>query len=227
MSDERSPVIEYISGLFAKEDYILNNLLAEQEAGGGPMMNIGPDQGKLLYLLVKLTRAQNVLEVGSYYGYSSVWLGRAVSELNRSRKRLCKESFHKLDCIEIDPTQADIVRKHLREASLENHSEVHTGTGVELMEKFIQEGRIYDVIFIDADKANYPRYLELSSQLLPSGGLLLVDNVIWSEKVLKPDSDCDSSTLAIKNFNRLLAESELFDSVITTVQDGMAIAVKR
>ncbi len=227
MSDERSPLINYISGLFAPEDYILNNVLAAQEAGGGPMMNIGPDQGKFLYLLVKLARAQNVLEIGSYYGYSSIWLGRAVHELNLSRKRLCKEVFHKLDCVELDIEQADIVRNHLRDAGLEECSEVFTGSGVAMMEKFITEGRCYDVIFVDADKGNYPQYLDLASKLLPSGGLLLVDNVIWSGRVLEPDANCDKNTLAIKAFNEKLAKSADFDSVITTVQDGLALAVKR
>ncbi len=227
MSDERSPVVEYITKLFATEDFVLNNVLVAQEAGGGPMMNIGPDQGKLLYLLVKLIRAQNVLEVGSYYGYSTIWLGRAVQELNRGRKRLCKEVLHKLDCIELDPAQADIVRGHLRDATLEECSEVHTGSGVELMERFTQAGRSFDLIFVDADKANYSRYLDLAAQLLPSGGLLLVDNVIWSGKVLEPDVNCDKNTLAIKTFNEKLAKSQDFESVIATVQDGLALAVKR
>ncbi len=226
MSDDRSPVVEYISNLFAPEDYILNNVLAAQEAGGGPMMNIGPDQGKFLYLLVKLVRAQNVLEIGSYYGYSSIWLGRAVHELNLTRKRLCKEVFHKLDCVELDATQAEIVRGHLRDAGLEDCSEVFSGSGVELMERFISEGRFYDVIFVDADKGNYPKYMDLAAKLLPSGGLLLVDNVIWSGRVLEPDANCDKNTVAIKAFNEKLAQSGDFDSVITTVQDGLALAVK-
>ncbi len=224
MSDERNPVIDYISRLFAPEDYLLNNVLAAQEAGGGPMMNIGPDQGKLLYLFVKLTRAQNVLEVGSYYGYSSIWLGRAVHELNHSRKRLCAEAMHKLECIEVDAAQAEIVRNHLRDAGLGDCSIVHTGGGIEVMEKFIEEGRIFDVIFIDADKGNYSKYLDLSSQLLESGGLLLVDNVIWSGRVLEPDGD--ANTRAIKAFNEKLSQSKDFESVIATVQDGVAIAVK-
>jgi len=225
MSDDRSPIINYIVERFAREDYLLNNVLAAQEAGGGPMMNIGADQGKLLYLLVKLVRAQSILEVGSYYGYSSIWLGRAVAELNHSRKRLCAEAMHKLECIEIDPAQADIVRGHLRDAGLEDCSVVHSGGGVELMEKFISEERIFDVIFVDADKGNYSRYLDLAAKLLPSGGLLLVDNVIWSGRVLEPDGD--TSTRAIKAFNEKLSQSQDFESVIATVQDGLAIAVKR
>ncbi len=227
MSDERTTLINYISKLFAPEDYILNNVLAAQEAGGGPMMNVGPDQGKLLYLLVKLVRAQNVLEIGSYYGYSSIWLGRAVHELNLSRKRLCKEVFHKLDCVEVDAKQAEIVRGHLRDAGLEDCSEVFTGSGIELMEKFISEGRFYDVIFVDADKGNYPKYLDLATALLPSGGLLLVDNVIWSGRVLELDANCDKNTLAIKEFNEKLSKSGDYDSVIATVQDGLAMAIKR
>ncbi len=227
MSDDRNPVVDYIRGLFAKEDYILNNVLAEQEAGGGPMMNIGPDQGKLIYLLIKIIRAQNVLEVGSYYGYSSIWLARALAELNKSRKRLCPEALHRLDCIELDPKQAAIVSEHLRAAGLEDCSTVHCANAIDLMSQFITEARLFDLIFIDADKTNYSNYLELSARLLPSGGLLLVDNVLWSNRVLEPDSNCDKNTLAIKHFNQKLSESTDFDASIITIQDGLAMAVKR
>jgi predicted O-methyltransferase YrrM len=351
MSDLRDPVVEYITERFAKEDFILNNLLAEQEAGGGPMMNIGPDQGKFLNLLVKLLRPKNILEVGSYYGYSSIWLARAVHELNRSSdaepsqaqslhktpalgldQGICEratgvylnvnedgertnnaepsqaQSFHKtpalgldqgicegvtgvylnvnedgertnnaepsqaqslhktpalgldqgicegatgvylnvnedgertnnaelsqvrkscLTCVEVSQLHADIIRDHLRQAGLEQDAEVFNGAGLDLMQKFIREGRQFEMIFIDADKANYSNYVDLAVRLLPAGGLLLVDNALWKGEVLKEPSSVDASTRAIQEFNDKLAKSLDFDSVIVTIQDGIAFAIKR
>lgn len=220
MSDDRSELVSYISSLFAAEDFMLNNVLAAQEEGGGPMMNIGPDQGKFLYLLVKLMRPNAVLEIGSYYGYSSLWLGRAVQELGQGQK---------LYCVEKDPQQAAIVKQHLEEDDLASVSEVINETGLEAMQNLLDQGMSFDMIFVDADKTNYSNYLEMSAKLLPRGGLLLVDNCSWSGKVCKSDEELsgDKTTLAIKDFNQKLAESAQFDSVILTVQDGLAFAIKK
>lgn len=216
MSDSRSPIIEYISERFAQEDYVLNNILARQEEGGGPMMNIGPDQGKFLNLLIKLLKPKNILEVGSYYGYSSVWMGRAVKDIKGCT----------LHCLEKSAPQVEAIKEHLELDNLQDNVQVHQGDGVELMDKFIKEDKQFDMIFVDADKGNYSNYLEKSAKLLPKGGLLLVDNTIWSERVLNSENP-DKSTAAIQDFNNKLAESEDFDSVIVTIQDGLAFAVRR
>ncbi|MDA0771977.1 MAG: O-methyltransferase [Cyanobacteria bacterium] len=213
MSDERNVVVEYISERFAQEDDLLKTILKNQEAGGGPMMNIGPDQGKFLGLLVKLLKPSNVLEVGSYYGYSSVWLARALT------------SSCKLHCIEVSSEQCRILEDHFKQAGLEDTCVIHHGSGIDIMQRMIDEGKIFEMIFIDADKANYSNYLDLAAQLLPSGGLLLVDNCLWSGKVVDPSVD-DKQTQAIRDFNDKLAAHPDFDSCIVTIQDGLAFAVR-
>lgn len=220
MSDSRSPLIEYISERYAQEDYLLNNILVRQEEDGGPPMNIGPDQGKFLSLIIKLMKPKRILEVGSYYGYSSVWMGRAVKDLND----VGLES--KLICAEVSPKNAAMVREHLQGANLESCCELKEASGISLMQSYIDAGEKFDLIFVDADKVNYSNYLDLAAKLLPKGALLLVDNTIWSERVLDANSS-DKATKAIQAFNDKLSESKDFDSVIVTIQDGLAFAVRK
>lgn len=223
MSDQRDSVVEYISERFAQEDDLLKTILKNQEAGGGPMMNIGPDQGKFLELLVQLLKPSNVLEVGSYYGYSSVWIARALSSLRETDAT--KQSNAKLHCIEVSKNQCEILDKHFKQAGLENTCVIHHGSGIDIMQRLIDENTIFEMIFVDADKANYSNYLDLAAQLLPSGGLLLVDNCLWSGKVVDPSVN-DKQTQAIRDFNDKLAAHPDFDSTIITVQDGLAFAVR-
>lgn len=221
VSDIRTEAVEYVCNLFAKEDYLLNNILARQEEDGGPMMHIGADQGKFINLLIKLTKPKSILEVGSYYGYSTVWIARALRELENG----------KLTCIEKSKKHIEIIQEHLSQDQLEGHVEVYEGSGIDLMEKFISEGISFDMIFIDADKGNYPNYLKLSAKLLPRGGLLLVDNCLWGNRVLESAEELkskdDKQTLAIKEFNEKLASHPDFESSIITIHDGMAFAIKK
>lgn len=213
MSDERSELIEYISNNFAPEDKVLIDILDQQKAGGGPMMNVGPDQGKFLYLLMKMIKPKSVLEIGSYFGYSAVWLARGL------------EQGASLTCVEKSSKQVKLIQENLKQAGLDSIAKVKEASGIDAMQNYIDEGRFFDVIFIDADKKNYPNYFKLGAKLLKTGGMLLVDNCIWSEKIL--DENPDEQTQAILEFNRLLAESKDFESTLLTLQDGLCIGLKR
>jgi predicted O-methyltransferase YrrM len=213
MSDERTALIEYISKNFAPEDEVLKGIIKQQEVAGGPMMNVGPDQGKFLYLLMKMLKPKTVLEIGSYFGYSALWIARALSD------------DAMLTCVERSGKQVEIIKENLVTAGLENKSEVIEAAGLDAMQKFVSEEKTFDVIFIDADKKNYPNYFKEASKLLKSGGVLLVDNCIWSGRIL--DENPDEQTKAIIEFNRLLAQSKDFESTLLTVQDGLCIGVKK
>ena len=249
MSDERNQVIDYITERFAPEDSVLKKILENQRAGHGPQMNIGPDQGKFLELLVKIHKPKNILEVGSYYGYSAVWLARGLESCHPEHTAChpeqregsnakaqtgpldpspsAQDDRRKLSCIEVSDKQCEILKEHFKLAALEEYTEVIQGSGVDIMTKFIKEKKLFDMIFIDADKANYPNYLDLSIDLLPSGGLLLVDNTLWNGKVADPSVTDDKQTNSIREFNDKLATSKHFDSLIVTIQDGLAIGVKK
>ena len=215
MSDERTAVVEYISERFAQEDFLLNNILADQEAGGGPMMNIGPDQGKFLNLLIKIHKPKRILEVGSYFGYSSIWMGRAARDIDAQ-----------LVCVEKSAEQVEIIRNYIEQDQLTNNMQIIAASGVDQMQKFIDADKSFDMVFIDADKGNYSNYLDLAAQLLPQGGLVLVDNTIWYGKVADQNFE-DNTTQSIRDFNDKLAQDERFESVIVTVQDGLAMGLKK
>ncbi len=214
MSDFRTEIVNYISSRFAQEDEVLNELLLDQKSGGGPMMNIGPDQGKFLYLITVLLKPQRILELGSYYGYSAIWMARGLEKLGTG----------KLHCVEVSDKQCQVIKKHIEKAGLVDFTDVHHGSGIDMMKKFIKENQSFDVIFVDADKANYVNYLDLAYDLLPVGGLLLVDNCLWDAKVL--DSDVDTITKNIQAFNDKLAADKRFESSILTIQDGLSFSVK-
>ncbi len=223
MSDERNAVVNYISERFAQEDDVLKQILEAQRAGGGPMMNIGPDQGKLLALLVKLMKPENVLEVGSYYGYSAVWMARALRHPEGAQRP--SGSTPILHCVEVSEPQCKILADHMKLAGVDDLVEVHQGSGIDVMNKFINESKKFEIVFVDADKTNYSNYLDLAARLIPSGGLLLVDNCLWNGQVVDSSFE-DKQTQAIRDFNDKLAKSKDFESVILTVQDGLAMAVK-
>lgn len=224
MSDFRDDVVEYITKTFNLEDDLLKDIIHQQSLGGGPMMNIGPDQGKFLSLLIKIHRPRRVLEIGSYYGYSAVWIGRALK--NNLEEGLYADASPLLTCIEKSEKQIDIIRDNLSRAGLSAVTELLEGDALSCMQNFDLES--LDMIFIDADKANYPKYFMLAGKILRQGGLLLVDNALglYDNEVLYSSND-DKRINGIRSFNQLLADSEIFDSSIIPLQSGLAIAVKR
>jgi predicted O-methyltransferase YrrM len=229
MSDFRGGVADYISETFKLEDEILKDIIKQQSLASGPMMNIGPDQGKFIELLIKIHKPQRVLEIGSYFGYSAVWLARAL-KANVSQAGENAEigvSVHALlTCLEKSSKQIPIIKDNLEKAGLSSITEVLEGDAFDYLKK--QAVDSFDLIFIDADKANYPHYFTFAEKILRSGGLLLVDNVLglYDSEVLDLANN-DPRILAIRKFNEMLAGSEIFDSTILSIQSGLAIAVKK
>ncbi|MBU6197835.1 MAG: O-methyltransferase [Cyanobacteria bacterium REEB446] len=244
MSDFRGGVTDYISETFKLEDEILKDIIKQQSSASGPMMNIGPDQGKLIELLIKIHKPQRVLEIGSYFGYSAVWLARAlksnlvkagenkeIEDCEQSRdgrvaERTSSRQYPLLTCLEKSSKQIDIIKTNLEKAQLNSIAEVLEGDALDFLKK--QAVDSFDLIFIDADKASYPHYFTFAEKILRSGGLLLVDNVLglYNSEVLDLANN-DPRILAIRKFNEMLAGSDAFDSTILSIQSGLAIAVKK
>ena len=229
MSDFRGGVADYISETFKLEDEILKDIIKQQSLASGPMMNIGPDQGKLIELLIKIHKPQRVLEIGSYFGYSAVWLARALKSnlVKAGENAEIGVSAHALlTCLEKSSKQVPIIKDNLEKAGLSSITEVLEGDALDFLKK--QAVDSFDLIFIDADKANYPHYFTFAEKILRSGGLLLVDNVLglYDSEVLDLANN-DPRILAIRKLNQMLAGSEIFDSTILNIQSGLAIAVKK
>ena len=226
MSDFKSEINNYITSTFKFEDELLKGVLEEQKNAGGPMMNIGADQAKFISLLIQTSKSRNILELGSYFGYSSIWIGRALQDLKNLEAN--DELAYSLTCVEYSSKQAEIVKNNLDKAALAKIASVVNLDAKSYLAKLVEEKPLsLDMIFIDADKVNYPHYLEQAAKLLKPGAILLVDNVLGLHEyeVLEENTE-EKRIKAIQEFNSQLANSDVFNGTILTVHAGLAMAVK-
>jgi len=207
----------YIDGLFAPEDEPLKAALAEARAEGLPPIQVSPGQGKLLYLLAKLVGARRILEVGTLGGYSTIGLARALPA----------DGF--MVTLELDPAHARVAAKSLHRARLLEQVELIVGPALESLPTLVARGAgPFDVVFLDADKVNYPNYYVSIMQMVRPGSLILADNVIRAGTVLDPQDD-DPSAGAARDFNAMIAADERLEAIVLQQvgikgHDGLAIA---
>ncbi len=207
-------IVDYIDELFPPEDELLTELRREAEAAEIPPIQIAPEQGKFLGLLVRAVGARRILEIGTLAGYSSIVMGRAIPETGH------------LDTLEIDPFHAAFARRMIEQAGLAEKISVHTGIALDLLERDLREEAPYDLIFIDADKPNYVRYVDLCLPLLRPGGLLIGDNALaWGDVT---DAETEREDVqGIRAFNQYVADHPDLDGSIIPSGDGMCIALYR
>jgi predicted O-methyltransferase YrrM len=211
-------VDDYFSGLFVPSDEALDAALAASEDAGLPPINVAPNQGKLLMLLARLQGARQILEIGTLGGYSTIWLARALPSDGR------------LVTLEADPRHARVARANIAHAGLAGLVEIRVGPALETLPSLAAEGRApFDLIFIDADKANTPDYFKWALSLSRRGSLIIADNVVRSGAVARAGSQ-DPDTRGIRDFNELIAaEPRVSATAIQTVgakgHDGFAIAL--
>lgn len=206
-------VDNYIDGLFVETDEILDSVLARAQEAGLPEMQVSPGQGKLLYLMAKLIGAKRILEVGTLGGYSTVWLARAMGEGGT------------LKTLEVEPAHAAFARETLVQAELSHSCEVIEGPALSAMTALQPP---FDLVFLDANKEQYPAYLREAVRLTRPGGIILADNVVRSGSVIEPAA-VDPSAIGAAAFNQALAEHPKLEAIILQQvglkgHDGMAIA---
>jgi predicted O-methyltransferase YrrM len=183
-----------------------------------PAIDVTPLQGKFLELLIRATRAQRVLELGTLGGYSTIWLARAVGENG------------KVVTLELDAHHAEIAQRNLDNAGIASRVDLRVGPAAKTLEALIAEpSQPFDFIFIDADKASYPDYMQLSLKLSRPGTLIIADNVVRDGQVIDPN-DPDPNIQGVRRFTDLVAtEPRLSATVLQTVgskgYDGFAIAI--
>jgi len=182
----------------------------------GAGMQISPEQGQFMRLLVELLGAQRTLEVGVYTGYSSLCVAQALPEDGQ------------LIACDINAEYTAIARRYWQRAGLEQRIRLELGPALGTLDGLIAAGESgrFDFAFIDADKENYQAYYERSLALLRRGGLIAVDNVLWGGSVADP-ADQKSSTLAIRALNAQLAEDSRVSVSLVPIGDGLFLARKR
>lgn len=210
-------VDDYFTTLLAPADDALEAALRDSDAEGLPHINVAPNQGKLLQLLAQIQGARRILEIGTLGGYSTIWLGRALPADGR------------LITLEYDAKHADVARRNLARAGLDGITEVRTGPALESLPKLADENPApFDLVFIDADKANNPHYVEWALRLTTTGSLIIVDNVVRGGAVADTNST-DPSIRGTRAALELIAEHpRLSGTAVQTVgskgYDGFALA---
>ncbi|MEV0264805.1 O-methyltransferase [Streptomyces sp. NPDC050617] len=211
-------VDRYFSELLAPADDALTAALRDSDAAGLPRIAVSPNQGKLLQLLAELRGARRILEFGTLGGYSSIWLGRALPAGGR------------LDTLEFSPAHAEVARANIARAGLADRVKVHVGPALETLPRLAAEDTTpYDLVFIDADKANNPNYLEWALKLSRPGTLIIGDNVVRSGEVIDP-AHTDDGVQGVRSFLDMLAEhprvsATALQTVGSKGYDGFAMAL--
>lgn len=211
-------VDRYINSLFVGDDPVLDEVLAAADKAGLPKIQVSPSLGKLLHVFAKLTGAKRILELGTLAGYSTIWMARALPEDGL------------LVTMEYDMTHANVARGNLALAGLEDRVEIMVGPALTSLEELAVRGEApFDMVFIDADKDNYPAYLDWSLRLTRPGSLILADNVVREGRVLDAEST-DTVIQGARAFNQQLAADLRVDATIIQQigekgHDGLAVAV--
>ncbi len=174
-----------------------------------PRMLSGHYQGRLLSMLSKLIRPKTILEIGTYTGYSALCLAEGIKKNGE------------LHTIDINEELHDFQRKYFDASAYGNQIHQHTGDALAIIPEI---DKTFDLVFIDADKPNYPAYFHAIIDKMNPNGIILSDNVLWSGKVLEPLEKNDVSTKALVEYNSLLKEDSRIETVVLPIRDGLTIS---
>jgi caffeoyl-CoA O-methyltransferase len=177
-----------------------------------PRMLSGHYQGRVLSMISKIVNPKNILEIGTYTGYSALCLAEGMKKDGE------------LHTIDINEELEAFQRKYFDESPYGKQIIQHLGNALEIIPKL---NKNFDLIFIDADKDNYPAYFDIIIDKLNIGGIILSDNVLWSGKVIETIKPDDVSTKALIDYNRLLKEDKRIETVVLPIRDGLTISRKK
>lgn len=207
-------VSEYTSRHATPEDDLLKALTEEtrERLGGRIGMRLTHESAALLSLVTGLVRPALAVEVGTFTGYSSIWTARALPPQAR------------LICFDVSKEFTDIARQYWEKAGVSDRVELRLGPATETLRSL--EGSVVDLAFIDAEKSEYPDYVDLLYPVLRPNGVIMLDNTLRHGAVLDPDPN-DKSVAHLVNFNASLAADPRFESVLIPIGDGLTIVRKR
>ncbi|MDI3417617.1 O-methyltransferase [Streptomyces luteolus] len=212
-------LLEYLRAHSLRDTSVLATLRRENRRLPCGSMQVSPEQGQLLALLVRISGARRVLEVGCFTGYSALCMASALPADG------C------LVTIDQSETWTRTARRFWQRAGVSHRIDLRLGDATRILSELVDEQRgepvpPFDLVFIDADKTNYPHYYQCALELVGEGGLIVLDNVLWSGRVSDP-AHTDPETTALRSLNALVHQDERVDTVILPIGDGMTLARKR
>ena len=210
MAEILTPAIEkYLSEILPARDSLLAAM--EEYARKNSVPIIGPECGRLLYLLTQISGAKRIFEMGSAIGYTAIWFARAAGP------------HAEVYFTDGDPKNADIARENFRKAGIAEQVRILTGDAIDLIDTVPGE---FDIILIDIFKRQYPEALRKSLPRLKHGGLVITDNVLWSGRVTQTQTPADDNTRGVLEFNKMVYASKELFPVIVPLRDGVAVCRK-
>ena len=206
----------YLQEVSLREPALLARLREETARRGDAGMQISPEQGQFMALLIELTGAKRVLEIGTFTGYSALAIALALPPDGR------------IIACDVEPETTAVARRYWAEAGVTEKIDLRLAPALETLDRLLAEGAAgsFDFAFIDADKENYEVYYERCLTLLRQGGLLAVDNVLWNGRVADPAAR-DPDTEAIRALNLRLREDPRISLSLVPISDGLSLARKR
>lgn len=209
-------IYDYMLSQSVQETEILTQLRAETATHPQARMQIAPDQGQFMALLIRLMGAKKALEVGVFTGYSSLSVALALPPDG------------KLVACDVSEDYTAIARRYWQLAGVADKIDLHIAPALETLDRLLGEGQAetFDFAFIDADKGNYQNYYDRALQLVRPGGLIAIDNVLWSGRVADP-ADQDKITNTLRAFNQHLATDDRVRISLVSIGDGLTLALKK
>ena len=208
-------LVQYLQSVGYREDKIITELENETlKLGSVSQMQIAKEQGQFLEIIAKISKANKCLEIGRFTGMSTLFLARGLSESG------------KVVTIDNSDEFLPLAKKYWELDNMSSKIESIIGDGMEVMQSMIDRKHIYDLIFIDADKNNYPNYYELSLNLLVSNGIIIIDNMLWHGDVVN-EAKQDSQTNTIRNLNLKIQNDSRVEFSLLPLSDGLSFIRKK
>ena len=181
--------------------------------GVSKRMQISVTQAYFFQLFIKTNKIKNILEIGTFTGYSALSMGLSIPDDGR------------ITCLDINKETSETARDFFKKANLDKKIEIILGPAMNSLKKLINDKKIFDMIFIDADKENYKNYYNLSFELVKKNGFILIDNVLWHGDVADPNKK-DRLTNVIREFNSFIKKDDRIEKTILPLGDGVTICRK-
>lgn len=208
-------LVQYLQSVGYREDKIITELENETlKLGSVSQMQIAKEQGQFLEMITKISNAKNCLEIGRFTGMSTLFLARGIPESG------------KIVTVDNSDEFLSLAKKYWELDNMSSKIESIIGDGVEVMQSMIDRQQSYDLIFIDADKNNYPNYYELSLSLVPSNGIIIIDNMLWHGDVADTKKT-DSQTNTIRDLNLKINQDDRVEFSLLPLSDGLSFVRKK